>query len=350
MIIFDLAGKEVTLKQLKTRSESPDFWQDPANAGRILKQIKLEETAIASFSALSKELHDFEILFNMGLEEKDETVEGEIVAGLDKCSRELDSLELSTFLSGDHDSANAILAINAGAGGTDAQDWAEILRRMYLRWGEGKNYKIEVIDESRGEEAGIKSVTLIITGPYAYGYLKSEKGIHRLVRLSPYNSDQKRHTSFASVEVMPEIEQDTDIVIKPEDLRIDTFRAGGAGGQHVNKTSSAVRLTHIPTGIVAQCQSDRSQHSNKDSAMKVLRARLAAMMDEQRVKELDELRGEKRDIAWGSQIRSYVFHPYTMVKDHRTGEETANVGRVIDGEIDQFINAFLRGQKKPSTF
>jgi peptide chain release factor 2 len=247
-------------------------------------------------------------------------------------------------MSGEYDKSNAIMTINAGAGGTDAQDWAQILLRMYSRWAEKKGYTIEMPDISYGEEAGMKGVTVILTGQYAYGYLKAEKGIHRLVRMSPFNSDGKRHTSFASIEVIPEITEDIKVEINPADLRVDTFRASGPGGQNVNKVSSAIRITHIPTGIVTQSQSDRSQHANRDNAMKIMKAKLYEMLVEERKEKIEELRGQRREIGWWSQIRSYVFAPYTLVKDHRTGTEVSDVQKVIDGDIDKFIEAFLKSR------
>jgi len=301
---------------------------------------------------LEKEIGNYEELVN-GIEElltfielaKEEDLD-ELKKDFNELKKKSNQIELSALLGGEYDRNNAILGINAGAGGTDAQDWTQILLRMYTRWAESKGYTVEMPDVSYGEEAGIKSVILIISGLYAYGYLKSENGIHRLVRMSPFNSDGKRHTSFAAVDVIPEMTDDANVDIDPKDLRVDTYRASGPGGQHVNKTDSAVRLTHIPTGMVSQCQSERSQLQNREAAMKLLKARLYEMMQSQQKEKLEELRGEKKKIEWGSQIRSYVFQPYTMVKDHRTNTDVGNVDSVIDGDIDPFIEAMLRKKGK----
>ena len=285
---------------------------------------------------------DVVVLVELVDEGEDEDLAGELEAGLSRLQREVDQLELESLLSGEYDASNAILTIHPGAGGTESQDWAAMLWRMYTRWAEDRGYSVEILDYQAGDEAGIKDVTLLIRGLYAYGYLKSEKGVHRLVRISPFDSSGRRHTSFSSVEVLPEIEDDLTVEINPDDLRIDTYRSSGAGGQHVNKTDSAVRITHLPTGIVVQCQSERSQHANRESAMKILRARLMErQLAEQRAK-LESIKGEQQEIAWGSQIRSYVFCPYTMVKDHRTNVEVGNVEAVMDGHLDPFIEAYLK--------
>lgn len=276
------------------------------------------------------------------METNDSDLESELKEETKEFKVKLEQLKLETLLSGRYDRSNAILSLHAGAGGTEAQDWVGILLRMYTRWAESKKYKVKTLDLLPGDEAGVKSATILIEGINAFGYLKTEKGVHRLVRISPFDSASRRHTSFASADVMPEIDDDIEIDIKPEDLRIDTFRAGGAGGQHVNKTDSAVRITHLPTGIVASCQNERSQQSNRNTAMKILKSRLFDMYQEEQQKELDKIRGVQKEIAWGSQIRSYIFHPYSMVKDHRTNVEKGNVQAVVDGDIDVFINAYLK--------
>lgn len=298
------------------------------------------------WSKVLSQLDDAETLLNMAKEEADESLYEEIQKELSNVEKELDQLEFELMLSGEHDHNDAILEIHSGAGGTEAQDWAQMLLRMYLRWCEKRDYKAETVDMLQGEEAGIKSVTILVKGEYSYGYLRAEAGIHRLVRLSPFDANHRRHTSFASVSVYPDIEDEVEIEIKDEDLRIDTYRSGGHGGQHVNVTDSAVRITHLPTGIVVSCQNERSQHKNRELAMKVLRARLYEMEMEKKAEEMAKIRGEMQDIAFGSQIRSYVFHPYRMVKDLRTGVEMGDVERVMDGDLDEFIVAYLKSSKK----
>lgn len=291
---------------------------------------------------MEKSYEDIEALIELCMETNDSDLESELKEETKEFKVKLEQLKLETLLSGRYDRSNAILSLHAGAGGTEAQDWVGILLRMYTRWAESKKYKVKTLDLLPGDEAGVKSATILIEGINAFGYLKTEKGVHRLVRISPFDSASRRHTSFASADVMPEIDDDIEIDIKPEDLRIDTFRAGGAGGQHVNKTDSAVRITHLPTGIVASCQNERSQQSNRNTAMKILKSRLFDMYQEEQQKELDKIRGVQKEIAWGSQIRSYIFHPYSMVKDHRTNVEKGNVQAVVDGDIDEFINAYLK--------
>jgi len=299
---------------------------------------------VERYESLLAQLTEAEELLLLAQEEQDLQVAGEVLTETKKLASALRSLELTLLLTGDYDDYNAIVALHPGAGGTEAQDWAEMLMRMYTRWAERKGFQVQVLDFLEGDEAGIKSVTLLVKGPNAYGFLRAEKGIHRLVRISPFDSSGRRHTSFASVDVMPELKDDSEIEIKPEELRIDTFRAGGAGGQHVNKTDSAVRITHLPTGIVVSCQNERSQHANRETAMRILKARLLELKAREREQELAALRGEQGEIAWGNQIRSYVFHPYTLVKDHRTNHETKNVREVMDGDLDGFIYAYLQQQ------
>jgi len=320
----------------------PSFWEDIQRSQKVNKEVKLLKNKIQKYEDINSRIEDTEVLIQLGMEEEDSSIMDEVGKELSRLERDVEALRLETLLNGPYDSNNAIIEIHAGAGGTEAMDWASMLLRMYTRWCESKGYKVETLDFLPGEEAGVKSVTLQVMGENAYGYLKAEKGVHRLVRISPFDASGRRHTSFASLEVMPEIEDDEELDIKPEDLRIDTYRAGGAGGQHVNKTESAVRITHIPTGIVVQCQNERSQIQNRETAMKVLRARLLELREAERQKELDKVKGEKKSIEWGSQIRSYVFHPYSMVKDHRTNQETGNIQAVMDGELDPFINAYLQ--------
>lgn len=336
--ILKIQDKKKKLGELEKEVSDPKLWENPQRAKQLLREKKGMEKEISTWEELLNGTEDLETLVEMAKEED----LAELRKELTELKKTANKLELSALLGGEYDRGNAILSINAGAGGTDAQDWAQILLRMYSRWAEGKDYKVEIPEISYGEEAGLKSVTLIISGLYAYGYLKTEVGIHRLVRISPFSAEGKRHTSFAAVEVIPEITEEIEVEINPNDLRIDTFRASGPGGQHVNKTDSAVRITHIPTGLVAQSQSDRSQHANREAAMKILKARLYEMLLKQRKKKIEELRGEKKKIEWGNQIRSYVFHPYTLVKDHRTGVEMGDVQRVIDGDLDKFIEAALR--------
>lgn len=323
---------------------SPDFWNDQKEAQKVISEAKHLKDQVNTFYRLNEKIEDIRVAFELLQEEPDPDLQEELEEQLEKLEKELNEFELELLLNGPYDKNNAILEIHSGAGGTESQDWASMLLRMYTRWAEKKGYQVEILDYLAGEEAGIKSVTLLIKGHNAYGYLKAEKGIHRLVRISPFDASGRRHTSFASCEVIPEINDDIEIEIRPEDIRVDTFRASGAGGQHVNKTSSAVRITHIPTGIVVSSQAQRSQIQNREQAMKMLRAKLYQKQLEEQEKQLAEIRGEQKEIGWGSQIRSYVFHPYSMVKDHRTNVEIGNVQAVLDGEIDEFIDAYLRSQ------
>jgi len=309
---------------------------------KILQEIKMLKSKLESFEELYREYEDITTLIEIGLEEREESLIPEAKQEASLFTKHYEQMRISTLLDGEYDRNNAIVTLHAGAGGTEACDWVSMLFRMYTRWAEDKGFKVDTLDYLPGDEAGIKSVTIQISGENAYGYLKSEKGIHRLVRISPFDASGRRHTSFASCDVLPEIDDDDlDIGINPEDIRIDTYRASGAGGQHVNTTDSAVRITHIPTNIVVQCQNERSQHKNRESAMKMLRAKLYEKKMEEQMEKLQDIRGEVKEIGWGNQIRSYVFHPYNMVKDHRTNEETGNVSAVMDGDIDKFINAYL---------
>ena len=316
------------------------FWDDAQRAQEVTQEAKRVKDKIDKFKNLNERIDDVEVLKEL-MEENDEETAKEIISEVKALSKEIDTLKIETILSGEYDRNDAILTLHTGVGGSDANDWTEMLLRMYTRWCEKKGYSLETIDYLPGDEAGVKSVTLKVKGEFAYGYLKAEKGIHRLVRISPFNANGKRQTSFASVEVLPELTSDQDIEINPVDLRIDTYRAGGAGGQHVNKTESAVRITHIPTGIVVQCQNERSQFSNRDTAMGMLKSKLIELKERAHKEKIEDLTGELKDMGWGSQIRSYVFHPYSMVKDHRTNVETSNVNGVMDGDIDNFIIAYL---------
>lgn len=316
------------------------FWDDVQKAQEVTQEAKRVKDKIDKFKSLNERIDDVEVLKEL-MEENDEETAKEIISEVKDLSKEIDTLKIETILSGEYDRNDAILTLHTGVGGSDANDWTEMLLRMYTRWCEKNGYSLETIDYLPGDEAGVKSVTLKVKGEFAYGYLKAEKGIHRLVRISPFNANGKRQTSFASVEVLPELTSDQDIEINPVDLRIDTYRAGGAGGQHVNKTESAVRITHIPTGIVVQCQNERSQFSNRDTAMGMLKSKLIELKERAHKEKIEDLTGELKDMGWGSQIRSYVFHPYSMVKDHRTNVETSNVNGVMDGDIDNFIIAYL---------
>ena len=322
--------------------EEPNFWDNPEEAQKQTIELGNLKDDLEKYKKLETDKEDIETMIEMGEEEDDESVVPEIREMLDEFIETLDNMRIKTLLSGEYDSNNAILRLNAGAGGTEAMDWCSMLYRMYCRWAERKGFRIEELDYLEGDEAGIKSVTFQVDGENAYGYLKSEKGVHRLVRMSPFNANGKRQTSFVSCDVMPDIEQDIDIEVKDEDIRVDTYRSSGAGGQHINKTSSAIRITHLPTGIVVTCQNERSQHMNKDKAMQMLKAKLYLLEQEKQEEKLSGIRGEVTDIAWGHQIRSYVLQPYTMVKDLRTNYERPQADAVLDGDLDPFINAYLK--------
>lgn len=338
--VFDLPAKEKELADLQKQSEDPAIWDNPQKAQKLMKRIANLRQRIEDWKKLSQRLSDAVELAQMN----DESLRPELEAEATSLEKIVHQKEMNTMLSGKYDRGDALLTINAGAGGTDSQDWSEMLQRMYLRWAERNGYETEILDMTEGEEAGIKSVTIAVNGRYAYGYLRPEKGVHRLVRLSPFDSNNRRHTSFTQVEVLPQVEEDVEIEIDSNDLRIETFRAAGAGGQNVQKNDTAVRITHIPTGIVASCQNERSQTQNKENAMRVLRARLAEIKRMEEEAEMAKLRGEYQKAEWGSQIRSYVLHPYQMVKDHRTNFEMGNAQAVLDGDLDGFIEAYLRAQ------
>lgn len=322
--------------------EAPDFWDNPEKSQHSMKELKGLKSTIEEYQGLEGQYEDIETLLEMGYEEEDASLIPEIEEALREFINHLETLRIATLLSEEYDRDNAILTLHAGAGGTESCDWASMLCRMYQRWADKKGFEVTMLDYLDGDEAGLKSVTLEISGLNAYGYLKSERGVHRLVRISPFNAAGKRQTSFVSCDVMPDIEEDIDIDIADDDIRIDTYRSSGAGGQHINKTSSAIRITHFPTGIVVQCQNERSQHMNKDKAMQMLKAKLFMLKKQENLEKESDIRGEIKEIGWGSQIRSYVMQPYTMVKDHRTNVETGNVTAVLDGDIDLFINGYLK--------
>lgn len=321
--------------------QEASFWDDIAKAQEVTQEAKRLTEKLQRFKDIEQRLEDVQIFAEL-LDSEDEASADEIIREIEDLTAEIEKFRIEILLSGEYDRNNAILTLHAGVGGTDAQDWTEMLLRLYTRWSEQKGYSVQTMDYLPGDEAGIKGVTLKISGEYAYGYLKAEKGIHRLVRISPFNANGKRQTSFASVEVLPELTQNQDIDIRPEDIKVDTYRAGGAGGQYVNKTESAIRITHLPTGIVVQCQNERSQYSNKEEALRMLKSKLIELKERAHKEKIEDLTGDLKDIGWGSQIRSYVFQPYTMVKDHRTGAEMGNVNAVMDGDIDIFINEYLK--------
>ena len=343
MSLFDIEGIDKELKQLEEQTVQEGFWQqDSIETGKILSKIKQIKNKVVKYKKVKQEVINLQELTELANLESDEEVARDILKSTTKLEEDVEKLQLETLLSGKYDKNNAILTLHPGAGGTESQDWAEMLYRMYVRWANKNGYEVKELDYLEGEEAGIKSVTFEIVGENAYGYMKGEMGVHRLVRISPFDAGGRRHTSFASLEVLPEITDDIQIDINPDDLRIDTYRASGAGGQHINKTSSAVRITHIPTNTVVACQSERSQIQNRETAMKMLKSKLLNLKEKEQKETIDELKGVQKDIAWGSQIRSYVFCPYTLVKDHRTNYEVGNVESVMDGNIDGFIEAFLK--------
>ena len=342
---FDLPAKEQRVEELERKMEEPDFWEDPEYSKKVMQELKGLKNTLETAKELEDRYEETEILLDMASEENDESLIPEIRRNLKKLENKIEDVRIGTLLSGEYDRCDAIVTLHAGAGGTEACDWNQMLYRMYSRFIERHGFTLEVLDYLDGDIAGIKNVTFEVHGENAYGYLKSEKGVHRLVRVSPFNSAGKRQTSFASCDVIPDIDTDIDIEISEDELKIDTYRSSGAGGQHINKTSSAVRITHHPTGIVVQCQNERSQHHNKDKAMQMLKSKLYLLKQQEQEEKMSGIRGEVKDIGFGNQIRSYVMHPYSLVKDHRTNEEVSNVGAVMDGEIDGFINAYLKQER-----
>lgn len=343
-IHFNIARKEEKIAELEYKMGEPTFWDDPDAAQKTTQELNDVKSGVEKYKSIVRKFEDMQVLWEMGMEDKDESVCADVENEISEIQSAMDQLELELLLSGKYDANNAILTLHAGAGGTEAQDWTQMLLRMYGRWAERNGFTVETVDLLPGDEAGVKSVTLMIKGHNAYGYLKSEKGVHRLVRISPFDAAARRHTSFAACDVMPEIDDDVDVQINMADVRVDTYRASGAGGQHINKTDSAVRMTHIPTGIVAQCQNERSQLQNREQCLRLLRARLFELEMEKKEKELASLEGDQQKIEWGSQIRSYVFHPYNLVKDHRTGVETSDVQGVMDGDLNPFIEGYLHAK------
>ena len=339
---LDLVNKQQKIQELEREMEAPDFWNDPSVSQKKMQELKSMKDDVSTYAGLEMGYEDIETMIEMGYEENDASLIPEIRQMLDDFIETYEAIHLKTLLSGEYDGKKAIVSLHAGAGGTESCDWASMLFRMYSRWADKKGFSLTVLDSLDGEEAGIKSITFEVNGENAYGYLKSEKGVHRLVRISPFNAAGKRPTSFVSCDVMPDIDEDIDIEIKDDDIRIDTYRSSGAGGQHINKTSSAIRITHFPTGIVVQCQNERSQFQNKDKAMQMLKAKLYLLRQEEQMAKAAGIRGEVTEIGWGNQIRSYVMQPYTMVKDRRTGVESGNVDNVMDGDIDIFINGYLK--------
>lgn len=352
MNLFDITKLKIELANLEEETLKEGFWNDSKNSGIVLQKSKTIKNKIDKYTKISNEINNLIEMSELLSEEAEEGEDDDnslikdIIENTKYAQKEIDDLEVETLLSGKYDINNAIVTIHPGAGGTESQDWAEMLYRMYSRWANSEGYSIQELDYLEGDEAGLKSVTFLISGDYAYGYMKSEKGVHRLVRISPFDSGGRRHTSFASVEVLPEITEDIEIEINPDDLRIDTYRASGAGGQHINKTSSAIRITHLPTNIVVACQTERSQIQNRETAMKMLKSKLLDLKEREHKEKIEDLKGEQKDIAWGSQIRSYVFCPYTLVKDHRTNFETGNVTGVMDGDLNGFMKEYLKNYKE----
>lgn len=339
---LDIDGTLVKIEELETQTASEGFWDDMENSQKILQKMKGLKAKVEKYEELVSEYDDTMVLIDMANMEEDESYAEEIGKTIKDIRNKLEDMTLQTLLSGEYDKNNAIISLHAGAGGTEAQDWVEMLLRMYTRWAERRNFSVETLDLLPGDEAGVKSASILVSGENAYGYLKSEKGVHRLVRISPFDAAGRRHTSFGSVEVMPEFNDDIQIDIRTEDLRVDTYRASGAGGQHINKTDSAIRITHIPTGVVVSCQTERSQHKNRDTAMKMLKSKLMEIKERENKEKIEDIKGVEKEIGWGSQIRSYVFHPYNLVKDHRTNFEMGNIGAVMDGDLDGFINEYLK--------
>ena len=349
MNLFDIPKLEQDLKTLESKTLEDGFWNDSKKSGKVLQEIKVIKNKKDKYLKLESELSNLEEMNELLQLEDDEALVNELLKNTSNIQKEIENLEIETLLSGKYDINNAIVTIHPGAGGTESQDWAEMLYRMYTRWANANNYSVKELDYLDGDEAGLKSVTFLISGDYAYGYMKCEKGVHRLVRISPFDAGGRRHTSFASVEVLPEITEDIEIDINPDDLRIDTYRASGAGGQHINKTSSAVRITHIPTNTVVACQTERSQIQNRETAMKMLKSKLLNLKEQEQKEKIEDLKGEQKDIAWGSQIRSYVFCPYTLVKDHRTNYEVGNVQAVMDGDLNEFMKSYLKSLQNDSS-
>ena len=334
------------LDKLKEESADPNFWNDLKNSQKVLQRTKALEELLQRHHQLAQDQEDLATLLELAMEEDDESLLPEVEESYQKLEENVERQNLETLLSGEYDKNNAIMTLHAGAGGTEAQDWAEMLLRMYRRWGERHGFKVKTLDYLDGDEAGLKSATIIIEGFNAYGYMKSESGVHRLVRISPFDASGRRHTSFASVEVMPEIDDSVEVEIREDDLKVDTYRSSGAGGQHVNKTESAIRITHLPTGIIVACQNERSQHQNREVAMKMLKSKLVEIKEREHLEKIEDIKGEQKEIGWGSQIRSYVFMPYTLAKDHRTGFESGNINAVMDGDLDGFINAYLKAASR----
>ncbi|MBR5272299.1 MAG: peptide chain release factor 2 [Clostridia bacterium] len=339
---LDVSKMRENIETLEAETANEKFWEDLENSQKVLKQISYLKNKVAAYDKLRQDYEDTMVMIELADEEDDLSLLDECTLGVENVEKEISAMSIGTLLTGEYDSKNAILTFHAGAGGTEAQDWVEMLFRMYNHWAESHGYKVKTLDFLDGEEAGLKSATILVEGINAYGFLKSESGVHRLVRISPFDSSGRRHTSFASCEVMPEIDDSIQIDIRDEDLKVDTYRSGGAGGQHVNKTESAIRITHIPTGIIVACQNERSQHQNREMAMRMLRSKLIEIKEREHLDKIEDIKGNQKEIAWGSQIRSYVFMPYTLVKDHRTGFEIGNVNAVMDGDLDGFINAYLK--------